>query len=201
MAKIALRIGPLDQGRRMSLEDFDGAEGQPGHLYELSRGVVTVVDVPNRRHLAQVDASRLQFDAYRIAHPKRIYTVASGGECKILLADLESERHPDLAIYKFPPLDDEDIWATWIPEIVIEVVSLDSVQRDYVEKREEYFRFGVSEYWIIDAERREMLVLRRSRGRWVERTVRPPEIYRTRLVPKFEFSCGLVFDAADAAGE
>jgi Uma2 family endonuclease len=200
MAKTAIQIGPLDHGRRMSLEDFDDAKGQSGHCYELSRGVVTVVDVPNRRHLAQVDATRLQFDGYRIVHPKRIYTIASGGECKILLADLQSERHPDLAIYKVPPAEEEDIWATWVPEIVIEVVSLGSKLRDYQEKREEYFRFGVSEYWILDADRREMLVLRRSRGRWVERTIQPPEIYKTRLLPGFEFSCALVFQAADEAG-
>jgi Uma2 family endonuclease len=201
MDKTAIKIGPLDQGRRMSLAEFDLAEGQPGHLYELSRGVVTVVDVPNWRHLAQVDDARLQFDGYRINHPKRIYTIASGGECKILIAGLDSERHPDLAIYKFPPTDEEDIWATWVPEIVIEVVSLGSELCDYNEKREEYFRFGVSEYWIIDAERREMLVLRRSRGRWAERTVQPPELYKTRLLPGFEFSCALVFQAANNAGK
>jgi Uma2 family endonuclease len=200
MPKTAIKIGPLDHGRRMSLDDFDRAESQPGHLYELSRGVVTVVDVPRRRHLAQVNAARKQFYAYWAVHPERIHTLAGSGECKILIASLESERHPDLAIYKYPPVDELDLWATWIPELVIEIVSPGSEHRDYEEKREEYFRFGVTEYWIIDADRQEMLVLRRRGGRWVERVVRPPEIYRPRLLPGFEFDCAPVFEAANAAG-
>jgi Uma2 family endonuclease len=200
MAQTVTRIGPADHGRRMSLDDFDKAEVQEGYLYELSRGVITVSDVPNRRHLAQVMALRRQFGAYDLANPGQIHTIAAGSECKILLADLESERHPDVAVYKHPPLDDEELWSTWIPELVIEVVSPGSEQRDYSEKREEYLRFGVAEYWVVDGDRREVLVLRRVGGRWKDRTVRPPEVYRTKLLPGFEFSCELVFQAADQAG-
>jgi Uma2 family endonuclease len=200
MPETATKIGPDDEGRHMTLEEFDRAEGRPGHLYELSRGVVTVVDVPNPRHLAQVNAVRRQLAAYDLAHEGQIHTVAGGGECKVLLAGTESERHPDVAVYKTPPPEEEDVWAGWIPEIVIEVISPGSEQRDYVEKREEYLLFGVIEYWILDEQRREMLVLRRSRGRWIERTVRPPDPYRTRLLPGLTFACAGVFAAAEAAG-
>ena len=180
----------------MGLDDFEQAEGQPGHLYELGRGVVTVIDVPRPRHLAQVNALRRLLAAYDLSHPGRIHTVAGSGECKIVIADLDSERHPDVAVYKTPPPDEGDVWAAWIPEIVIEVVSPGSEHRDYVEKREEYLLFGVIEYWILDDARREMLILRRSRGRWLERAVRSPEVYRTRLLPGFELSCGMIFDDA-----
>ena len=54
MSKTITKIGPADHGRRMSLEEFDHAEGQEGYLYELSRGVITVADVPRRRHLLLV---------------------------------------------------------------------------------------------------------------------------------------------------
>ena len=47
----------------MSLAEFDHAEGKEGYRYELSRGVVTVMDVPKLRHGRQVDAVRRQFDA------------------------------------------------------------------------------------------------------------------------------------------
>jgi Uma2 family endonuclease len=199
MPQTAIRIGPSDHGRRMSLADFEHAEVVDGKLYELARGVIIVSDVPNPRHLAQITATRRQLAAYDLAHPDRIHTIASGSDCKILVASLESERHPDLAIYKTAPNTDEsDVWATWIPEIVIEVVSLGSEQRDYIEKREEYLLFGVYEYWIVDAARGEMLVLRRSAGRWTERVVRPPDVYRTRLLPGFEFQIAPVLAAANA---
>src|SRR5207249_1761457 len=160
----------------------------------------TVSDVPNPPHLAQVSEIKFQLTGYALTRRDKIYAVASGGECKIPVEGLESERHPDLAIYKTPPPSaDEEVWALWVPEMVIEVVSPGSEQRDYVEKRDEYLAFGVQEYWIVDAARQEVLILRRAGGRWKERVVRPPEVYRTRHLPKFEFACAAVFEAARAA--
>lgn len=201
MSTAVITVGPHDSGRRMSLEEFEQAEGVPGHVYELSRGVVTVVEVPDEPHLAQIDFIRQQFAVYRAGHPGRIHRVAGSGGCKIVIADLDSERHPDVAVYKTPRPSEKDFWSLWIPEIVIEVVSLSSRFRDYEEKPEEYLRFGVREYWIIDAEKRQMTVLRRSRGKWSERIVRPGEPYTIRLLPGLEFDCARVFDAAAGAEE
>src|SRR3954465_1085458 len=69
MPKTAIKVGPEDHGRRMSLEEFDHCEVQEGYLYELSRGVITVSDVPHPRHFGQVQAARNQFIAYQLAHP------------------------------------------------------------------------------------------------------------------------------------
>jgi Uma2 family endonuclease len=195
-------IGPADHGRRMSLEEFNHLEGQEGYLYELSRGVITVMDVPKLRHLAQVNVIHRQLRVYDAANPGRIHTIAGGFDCKILIAGLESERHPDITIYKRPPPKGvDDIWVHWVPTIVIEVVSRSSRYRDYEEKPEEYLRFGVREYWIFDADKRELRVLRRSRGQWAERIIHPPAHYRTRLLPGFALATGPVFEAADAAGD
>ena len=101
-SKTITRIGPADQGRRMSLEEFEHAEAEDGQLFELSRGVVTVVDVPKPRHFKLVDAIRQQFSDLRKKQPQLIFGIASGSECKLLISGLESERHPDLAIYKTP---------------------------------------------------------------------------------------------------
>src|SRR5262249_26066033 len=143
----------------------------------------------------QLDVLREQLYLYRASHPDSIYRILSGSECKLLLWDLESERHPDLVIYRTPPDEAEVDWAAWIPEIVVEIVSRGSRRRDYVEKREEYLLFGVREYWIFDAERQEVTVLRRSGGRWVERKFGPSDTYRTRLLPGFKLACGPVLRA------
>jgi len=198
MPKTEIKVGPADQGRRMSLADFDHCEVQEGYNYELGRGVIVVSDVPRPRHFAQVNAIRRQLAAYDLSHPGRIYAIAAGSDCKILLPDFESERHPDTAIYKTAPPSGEDVWMRWVPELVIEVVSPGSEDRDYEEKREEYLAFGVREYWIFDADKQEMLVLRRSGNRWLERVVCPPSLYKPRLLPGLAFSCKAVFQAADA---
>jgi Uma2 family endonuclease len=201
MSTTTSKITPADAGRRMTLADFEHAEVQEGKLYELGRGVVVASDVPSAAHFAQFDVIRELFAAYRAKHHGRIARIGGGAECKILLEDLESERHPDLAVYKSPPPGaDDEVWSVWIPEIVIEIVSPGAEHRDYDEKREEYLGFGVHEYWIVDHQRQEVLVLRRVRGRWKERIVRPPEVYRTRELPGFEFSCAAVFEAARSVG-
>jgi Uma2 family endonuclease len=201
MNKTITRIGPTDNGRRMSLEEFGEAEGQDGRVYELSRGVVTMVEVPKKRHMLQVAATRDQLQAYKALYPGCIQVIAAGNECKLVIAALGSERHPDLAVYLTPPPEEEDeeFWVRWVPEVVIEVVSPRSRVRDYEEKPEEYLRCGVKEYWIVDADVRELTVLQRSRGRWKKTTVTPPGIHRTRLLPGLSFSIEAVFNAARMA--
>jgi len=198
MLKTVIRVGPEDHGKRMSLADFDHAEVQEGYLYELGRGVIVVSDVPGLRHFGQLNNLRRQLNVYDVKHPDRIYAVAGGAECKLLLWNFESERHPDLSIYLKPPPHRRDVWSLWVPDIVIEIVSKSSVQRDYDEKREEYFSFGVREYWIVDADEQRVLVLRRWGRRWREIEVRPPDVYETRLLPGFKLDVAAIFNAIES---
>jgi hypothetical protein len=199
MPKTAIKVGPADHGRIMSLADFDHAEVQEGYLYELSRGVIDVSEVPNKSHFILVHAIRQQFYAFLTSHFGVIFSIGAGNECKLLSESYDSERHPDLSIYKTPPPDVADYWRVWIPEIVIEVVSKSSARRDYGEKREEYRDLGISEYWIFDSFKKEMLALRRAKGDWEESHIQSPQLYTTPLLPGFEFSCAKVFAAAEAA--
>ena len=198
MSRTTTIIGPQDNGRRMSLDEFDTAEGAEGHLYELGKGVVIVTDVPGRSHLRQVSVLRRQLYAYDLAHPGVIREILTGSEAKILVEDDQSERHPDLLIYKTPP-PETDVWSNWVPEIVIEVVSRSSAHRAYDEKPDEYFAFGVSEYWIVDADKGEITVLQRSRGKWARASVKSRDTYRTRLLPEFALDVDAVLNAAKSA--
>jgi Uma2 family endonuclease len=182
-------VGPSDHGRRMTLDEFDTAEGAEGRLYELSRGEVVVTDVPAPRHGAVVFNLRQQLAAYCLANPEVVHAVFSGSECKLLIEPTQSERHPDLAVYKTAaPAEDASVWSMWVPELVIEVVSPGSEQRDYVEKAEDYLHFGVREYWVVDAPRGTVTVHRRSRGRWQKQELRRGARYVTHLLPGFELA-------------
>ncbi len=200
MPKTIVKIGPTDHGQAMSLDEFDEAEVQPGYVYELDRGIITVSDVPGGKHFAIVNEIRKQLSRYDLTHPNTIFAIASGGECKIPLIGFESERHPDLAVYKTLLPGEGNIWSIWVPEIVIEVVSPESRHRDYEEKPDEYLQFGVKEYWIIDADKGKVVVLKRNGGQWSEKTYKPPQVYKSRLLPGFEFSCKRIFSAAKAGG-
>ena len=198
MQKSVIKVGPTDHGRRMSLADFEHAEVVEEHLYELNRGVIEASDVPHRRHAAQIQAIRIEVIPFMIVNPTTINLFAAGNECQLLIESVESERHPDLTMYLKAAPNVSNYWRVWIPEIVIEVVSKSSEHRDYVEKREEYKKLGVTEYWIVDSFKRQMLALTRSTGDWSEQIVRPPALYSTPLLPGFEFSVEKVFAAADA---
>ncbi len=46
----ALKIGPADHGRRLTLAEFAEADFIEGWLYELARGIVEVGEVPGPWH-------------------------------------------------------------------------------------------------------------------------------------------------------
>jgi Uma2 family endonuclease len=191
------RIGPADNGRRMRLAVFEHADEEPGYLYEFGRGRIVVSDVPDENHLGQVDALRDQLHTYKVSHPDAIHRIAGGSECKLLTRLFESERHPDIAVYKSPPPEaEEEVWGIWIPELVIEVVSASSRMRDYGEKSDEYLAIGVHEYWVVDARKQALTAKRRVASVWRDRVIKPSERYRTPLLPEFELNLAAVFAAA-----
>lgn len=194
------KVGPADHGRRMSLADFEDAEAKEGYRYELARGVVVVTDIPDTSHLAVVFQLKRQLYAYRQPHREVIAMITSASESKILIDDYESERHPDISVYKTRPPKDGDVWRIWVPELVIEVVSPTTARCDYEEKPEEYLRVGVAEYWVVDPTRGEggeVLVLTRSGAGWQHRVVRRGERLSTFVLPGFELDTATVFGGDD----
>jgi Uma2 family endonuclease len=197
MSRTAVIVGPEDHGRRMSLAEFDHAEVREGYLYELSRGVITVSDVPKKKHMKQVFAITHRLHLYAAANPEVVRMIGSGSECKILAEGYESERHPDILVYRTEAPDAEDVWSVWIPELVIEVISPGSEKRDYDEKPPEYLAFGVAEYWIFDEPAQKVTVMQRAGGRrWKTQELGPTDKITTRQLPGFELDIAAVFAAA-----
>ena len=80
---------------------------------------------------------------------------------------------------------------------MVEVVSRGGEDRDYVEKREEYLRAGVREYWILDPTPRTLLVLQRAGDVWQEVLVKADATYRTHLLPGLEVRPGDLLGPAE----
>ena len=113
----AIKIGPRNHGRRMSLAAFEFAKTEEGYLYELSRGIITVSEVANFYHACVVALVRDFLVAHRLAHPDVIKLILTGMDCKLLIPEWESERHPDIAVYLTMPKGPKNrtMWRTWIP--------------------------------------------------------------------------------------
>src|SRR4051812_34642107 len=179
-------IGLADNGAHATLEEFIEAEFEEGFLYELSRGVIEVIEIPAPNHGRTVHRVARLFIHYDDAHPGIIDYRAGGGECRLRLPGMISDRHPDQAIYLDPQPPGDSPWTRWIPHIVVEIVSEGGEERDYVVKREEYLRAGVREYWIIDPIRRELRILSREGDVWAETVFKEDAVYRTPLLPGLE---------------
>ncbi len=76
-------------------------------------------------------------------------------QMKMVLNDKIKGREPDIFFIKRENLDRiSEKFCDGAADLVIEVISPESVTRDTVDKFEEYEAAGVKEYWIIDYRRR-----------------------------------------------
>ncbi len=163
----ALRIGPADHGRLMTLDEFLDAEETPGYRYELARGVLEVTEVPNDPH-GQVVANLYRMIArHDVEHPRRIQRFGGAGEFRLWLPGMISGRNPDVAvILRGAP---KDYRGRRIPALAIEVVSRGGEARDYETKRQEYLAYGLAEYWVVDPNAKSVTVLTRRGDVWAEK--------------------------------
>jgi Uma2 family endonuclease len=190
MATVKLCIGPADQGRGMTVEEFREADEEEGFRYELARGVLEVTEVPNDPHGKVVDNLREAISGYRRRRPGLIFRIGGGGEFRLWIPGRDSGRNPDLGIvFQGTPKDER---GRRPPYWVAEVVSPGGENRDYVEKPEEYSIFGILEYWIVDPQLRRVTVLNRTGDRgdldWTYRVFTGQEVIESVLLAGFRIT-------------
>lgn len=205
MATTRIRIGPADHGRRMTLDEFREAEEGPGSCYELARGVLEVTEVPRDGHAQVVDNLHEAISSHRRLHPGPIRRIGHGSDVRLIVTEVGSDRHPDLAVvFRDAPVNER---GRLMPALVVEVVSPGSSarHRDYVEKREEYLGLGIPEYWIVDPQRRLVTVLvRRDDPQapiWTERVFQGDEVIASPLLPGFGATVAELWADADPEDE
>ena len=190
MATVRLRIGPADNGRKMTLEEFWDAGEQPGYLYELARGVLEVSEVPDDPRYQIVDNLHEAFSTHRRHHPNLILRIGRGSDVRYSIPELGTDRHPDLAVV-FREIPARDFRGRRLSVLGVEVVSPGSRarKRDYEDKREDYPAVGLLEYWIVDPDEKRVTVLIRREVAgvpgWEERTYREAEVIVSDLLPGF----------------
>ncbi len=198
LTKTKSQLGPQDHGRKMSLRAFEFAPVEDGFVYELARGYIVVSEVPSYAHGLRVAFIRSCMGHYQVEHPEALHAILDGMECKLIIPDWDSERHPDIAVYLTAPAGRKHgaFWRNWVPDLVVEVVSDSSRDRDYTEKRDEYWSLGVKEYWIVDSKLERVLVLKRGKSQWTEKMLGVGDTCETRLLPGFKLLCRDVFAVA-----
>jgi Uma2 family endonuclease len=81
-----------------------------------------------------------------------------------------------------------------VPDLVVEVLSPGTAQRDLGRKRDLYERHGVPEYWIVDPEARTIEVLALASGLYDRAGLYGTgDVLRSAVLPAFELPVGEVF--------
>jgi Uma2 family endonuclease len=76
--------------------------------------------------------------------------------------------------------------------LAIEIVSPDSVKRDYRYKRTEYAVVGVAEYWIVDPEKQKVTVLQLVEGLYEDKAYRGDEILQSQLFSELSLTANQI---------
>ena len=192
-----LKLTPQMAGMRMSPEEFDAVEEwDEDYVYELVEGVLVVVPPVSESERGPNEMLGHLLLNYKEHHPQGAALDLTLPEN--LIKTPRSRRRADRVIWtglgRLPNARKHR------PTIAVEFVSAGkrSVQRDYIQKRDEYLVAGLKEYWIIDRFRRRMTVYRRDGDEVVEVTVREHEIYSTPLLPGFELPLAKLLSLSDA---
>lgn len=172
----------------------DYLELETTRLIEFSHGQVEVLPMPTISHQRIVSFLNRQLLWF-------LSQFMPGAE--VLFAPLKVRlwpgkfREPDLIIILPGHADRLHEQFLDAPDVVIEVISPDNRQLDVETKRREYAQAGIPEYWIVDPQKKQIIVLALQDARYVEAGVyEAGAVARSVLLAGFEVAVAEVWAAA-----
>jgi Uma2 family endonuclease len=135
--------------------------------YELVDGHLEIMTPPSFRHLLIADQLKEILNQEIKRQHKSLICLSELG----VRTGWKKSRIVDLAVISRSQIIDslEQTAICEIPPLLaIEIVSPDSIQRDYRYKRSEYAAVGIAEYWIVDPLEQKITVLTFNEGLYDE---------------------------------
>ncbi len=179
---------------QMSFEDYLAHDDGTDKRYELVDGVLVAMNPPTFRHMLMAKFIEQQFEIEikRLQQNWICFREAGirTGVRKSRLTDVYVVTRDQISNI----LDSSAICQT-APLLVVEVVSPDSVKRDYRYKRAEYAALEVSEYWIVDSLDQQVTVLLFNEGLYDEAVFRGDERIQSATFPELKMTAAEVLTA------
>ncbi len=182
--------------KNLSFEEYLNYDDGLGWKYELVDGQLEIMNPPKIEHFLIVNF----LDTTLTEEIKRLTlrwlcfreTGVRTGRNKSRLSDLSvvtledaKELQNASAVFQSPPL------------LIVEVVSPESVKRDYRYKRSEYAALGVSEYWIVDPLESKISVLFLEEGLYEDTVFTANQKIRSRTFPELSITVEQVLNAGN----
>lgn len=147
MSAARTNFGPLGYGGlRMTAGEFLSL-GEMDGRFELVHGVVLMSPSVRPLHWFVLNEINKQLLAFQ----------SRGGNCyHCCEIDIQFDDHtvyqPDVSVFVGPAPWPIPRFLPRVPDLAIEVLSPGSKPMDLITKRDDYDRFGVPEYWVVDPE-------------------------------------------------
>ncbi|AUS99759.1 hypothetical protein CLI64_04775 [Nostoc sp. CENA543] len=182
--------------KNLTFEEYLAYDDGSGFHYELVDGRLELMNPPTIEHFLIVDFLDTAFktEIKRLSLPWLTFreTGVRTGRNKSRLTDLSvvtQEQARDLinlsAVFESPPL------------LIVEVVSPDSIKRDYRYKRSEYAAVEVPEYWIVDPLEKKISVLLLEEGFYEETVFTGDEKIISQTFPELAIAVEQVLKAGN----
>ncbi len=179
---------------KFSVEDYKNLAESETERYELLGGELFMTPSPTWRHQAIL---------LRLANRLQTFAEDHGlGQVAVAPLDVVFSEHnvaqPDILFISAGRVDivDENGDVRGAPDLVVEILSPSTLERDRTTKRTLYARYGVQEYWLVDPndETIDVLSLTESGYARVDRFGRSDTL-TSPLLPELAAALADVFDA------
>lgn len=149
-------------GLRMTADEYL-ALGETQERYEQIEGVVVMSPSPRPKH--QMLVSKILYQLERANLERGDLDSYPDTDLRL---DSGQVYRPDASIFRKGRLEPDPVRLDAPPDLVIEVLSPGSKVLDLITMRDDYERFGMGEYWVIDPEDLRFRAWRREGPRLLE---------------------------------
>ncbi len=182
--------------QRLSFEEYLTYDDGTDTRYELVDGQLEPMNPPTFRHLLIAKFVEQLFDSEiaRLALPWLCFREAGvrTGWRKSRLTDVYVVTADQIA-----GMMDQSAVCQTPPLLVVEVVSPDSIKRDYRAKRSEYAALEIPEYWIVDPLESKVSVLLWDDGLYEEFVFTGTQVIASKTFPELKLTVDQVLAAGN----
>lgn len=177
MPTSASAIPPRYHGLSVDRESYKRLVND-GFRYDMVDGVLFLAPSPFYRH----NENQFRFLSALSEFLGKRSGIRMVADVDLFLPDGEDVLCPDISVLLPENTADTNSWITGVPDLIAEVLSDSTRQRDTGTKAERYLQNGVREYWLLDPNRNRVQVWYNSGSSW-----KKSKTGNSRLFPGFRF--------------
>ncbi len=151
----------------LTFQEYLSYEDETNNRYELVDGRLEAMNPPTFRHMLIAKLIEQAFDR-EISRLKLPWLCLKESGIR---TGLRKSRLTDIAVIKAKDIQefiDQSAVCQIPPLLAVEIVSPESIKRDYRYKRSEYAALEIAEYWIVDPQDNKVTVLLLDEGLYEE---------------------------------